>query len=115
MARTPVIAPPRKRGMANKPTPGTPQIGGPLPPYQPNGKAPAWNKGGTPQIGGPLPPDYSGSTKPSRGPKQPEAPKPQKPVGGAKPPRGGNGGGRPSNNGGFGYGAAPSAPKARGR
>lgn len=103
MARTPMIAPPRKRGMANKP--GTPQIGGPLPPQRP----------GTPQIGGPLPPDYSGATKPSRGPKQPEAPKPQKPVGGAKPPRGGNGGGRPSNNGGFGYGAAPSAPKARGR
>ena len=112
MARTPVIAPPRKRGMANKPTPGTPQIGGPLPPYQPNGKAPAWNKGGTPQIGGPLPPDYSGSTKPSRGPKQPEAPKPQKPV--SQKPAGGNGGGRPS-RGGFGYGAAPSAPKARGR
>ena len=33
-----------------------PQIGGPLPPYQPNGHGPAWDKGGAPQIGGPLPP-----------------------------------------------------------
>lgn len=33
-----------------------PQIGGPLPPYQPNGHGPAWDKGSAPQIGGPLPP-----------------------------------------------------------